>query len=702
MDQPPNTSLPEINVSSKDDWDFLSKPAAVNEEDKKEQQPPKDTHQQATSDSESKTTGLTRALSLPRQLNKSTDEESIRTEIINIPTTNPSHLFWVPASQHPEIAPAEFEKYVDTHGLIVRKKSTKRRQSVLSVYFTASDQQKLMEECDTAEAEKDRHAALDALESQAHTQKDTKEGKDEEAEDTKKRKMILRRSVSLHLPTTGDYARNVPDLLVFDRNSSPLDESRALVPKGDRPLLRRGARTNFKRNSSVNGPQRNRKSESDCMDSSERLEKSSIVRSTSAEGVILSDTLNGKEGSAVLEPESLALLSPVVENEEVRDLSIATKDKKKGSSSSSLSPPAPVVLARSVSTSTPSSNQGRKSAWSWAFWSDEKSSKKNNKIEPNASASTATLNTTTSSTPLLADEKSNDSTIPPTTNTTTTTAATATTTSIAKRFTLSSLFSRKSKSNHNNGSYTSTFDFLSDDPKKAPKDFQLNRMLMTRLPLHVERNIYKMSHVKLANPRRPLHEQVLISNQMFWYLSVIATNAPHSAPYDMPIEEQPKKKIPRKRLVKKQRPPPPPPSPPQQPQNNHQQQSSKKRSNNVNASNQKGNTTMFMSNPRPAESTGFVVPENYLNPKQRKQQEKQQIKMKPTMGNNKKTQMYHKKQQGSDSSSSDDDDDDDEVDENSDEEQGNITEKIAISHKEKEDEVPLAIYKANAFKKRIK
>ncbi|GBC00728.1 hypothetical protein RclHR1_03960002 [Rhizophagus clarus] len=42
-----------------------------------------------------------------------------------------------------------------------------------------------------------------------------------------------------------------------------------------------------------------------------------------------------------------------------------------------------------------------------------------------------------------------------------------------------------------------------------------------RLPIHVERAIYRLSHVKLANPRRPLHEQVLISNMMFWYLSLI-------------------------------------------------------------------------------------------------------------------------------------------------------------------------------------
>ncbi|KAI8982361.1 hypothetical protein BDF20DRAFT_467526 [Mycotypha africana] len=41
-----------------------------------------------------------------------------------------------------------------------------------------------------------------------------------------------------------------------------------------------------------------------------------------------------------------------------------------------------------------------------------------------------------------------------------------------------------------------------------------------RLPLHVERAIYRLSHMKLADIRRPLRQQVLISNLMFWYLSI--------------------------------------------------------------------------------------------------------------------------------------------------------------------------------------
>lgn len=49
-----------------------------------------------------------------------------------------------------------------------------------------------------------------------------------------------------------------------------------------------------------------------------------------------------------------------------------------------------------------------------------------------------------------------------------------------------------------------------------------------RLPIHVERAIYRLSHMKLANPRRPLHQQVVISNFMFWYLSIINPQATQS------------------------------------------------------------------------------------------------------------------------------------------------------------------------------
>ncbi|KAJ3099449.1 hypothetical protein HDU97_003024 [Phlyctochytrium planicorne] len=43
-----------------------------------------------------------------------------------------------------------------------------------------------------------------------------------------------------------------------------------------------------------------------------------------------------------------------------------------------------------------------------------------------------------------------------------------------------------------------------------------------RYPLHIEKAVYRLSHIKLAQPRRPLHEQVVVSNLMLYILSVHA------------------------------------------------------------------------------------------------------------------------------------------------------------------------------------
>lgn len=46
-------------------------------------------------------------------------------------------------------------------------------------------------------------------------------------------------------------------------------------------------------------------------------------------------------------------------------------------------------------------------------------------------------------------------------------------------------------------------------------------MLDYRFPVHVERALYRLSHLKLANPRRPLRQQVLLSNFMYAYLNLV-------------------------------------------------------------------------------------------------------------------------------------------------------------------------------------
>ncbi|CAO3660871.1 unnamed protein product [Rhizopus stolonifer] len=315
--------------------------------------------------------------------------------------TNNELYYRVPASQHPEIAPAEFEKYVDALGYLVKRKDDKRRQSILSEYFTAND---LF------------------------------------SEETQRK---LRRSVSLPSETY-----TIPDFLVFDRNSSSFDPSRAIVPKGDRNSLhRRGARTNFR--------------------------KASLQPTT----------------TSILPSQPLDLYLPSPQGITLVDEPIVTIQEEQEQEEQPIT-----VMTRSSSVSI------KKPAWSWSFWSEEK---RKNKVDP-------------------LENTHIKSTIP------------------TRKFTFS-LFSKKSKSK----------------PKPVLDVPQEYEMSISRLPLQVERAIYKLSHTKLTKPRRPLYQQVLISNLMFWYLSVTVND-------QVEIE-----------TTKKQ-----------------------------------GNTP-FMST---ESSTGFIIPEKYLNP----------------------------------------------------------------------------------------
>jgi Activator of mitotic machinery Cdc14 phosphatase activation C-term len=61
----------------------------------------------------------------------------------------------------------------------------------------------------------------------------------------------------------------------------------------------------------------------------------------------------------------------------------------------------------------------------------------------------------------------------------------------------------------------------------------------TRFPIHIERAIYRLSHIKLANPRRPLLQQVLLSNFMYGYLNLINKTTQPSPPAQQEVVTQP-------------------------------------------------------------------------------------------------------------------------------------------------------------------
>ncbi|KAJ6785679.1 hypothetical protein PWT90_00972 [Aphanocladium album] len=68
----------------------------------------------------------------------------------------------------------------------------------------------------------------------------------------------------------------------------------------------------------------------------------------------------------------------------------------------------------------------------------------------------------------------------------------------------------------------------------------------TRFPLLEERAIYRMAHIKLANPRRPLLSQVLLSNFMYSYLAIVQAMHPQMnipiSPQQKRLEEQARRK----------------------------------------------------------------------------------------------------------------------------------------------------------------
>jgi Activator of mitotic machinery Cdc14 phosphatase activation C-term len=73
-------------------------------------------------------------------------------------------------------------------------------------------------------------------------------------------------------------------------------------------------------------------------------------------------------------------------------------------------------------------------------------------------------------------------------------------------------------------------------PPASPQPQGVNNY--SRYPIHVERAIYRLSHIKLANPRRALYEQVLISNLMFWYLGVINKTQQPQSQQQQPQQQQ--------------------------------------------------------------------------------------------------------------------------------------------------------------------
>ncbi|RCI02971.1 hypothetical protein CU098_002311, partial [Rhizopus stolonifer] len=256
------------------------------------------------------------------------------------------------------------------------------------------------------------------------------------------------------------------DSQVFDRNSVSTDDSRIIAPRTDKSLLRRSA-------FSARG--RNRKSRSDLQRRSLSQRSPSHEDKTS----IKSNKTNTSWDKSV----GISLFDQPVNMSEWIDLgsaSLESKDSQRGilsrvhdAESQLLSqqqqqekeepPPKRPAIIRSESVIKPE----KRTSWFGGLFADKKTKKAENPLSG-----------------------------------------------------LASLFTRSlSLKNINNTPKKRSSKLALLPPPLAEHTF----FNPSRLPLHVERAIYRLSHMKLADPRRPLRQQVLISNLMFWYLSIQQT-----------------------------------------------------------------------------------------------------------------------------------------------------------------------------------
>jgi hypothetical protein len=85
---------------------------------------------------------------------------------------------------------------------------------------------------------------------------------------------------------------------------------------------------------------------------------------------------------------------------------------------------------------------------------------------------------------------------------------------------LSSIFGGVKKKSSGDGHKKHSSRNLSPDP--TPRELRPDMdYAWTRFSILEERAIYRMAHIKLANPRRPLYSQVLLSNFMYSYLAKV-------------------------------------------------------------------------------------------------------------------------------------------------------------------------------------
>ncbi|OZJ03236.1 hypothetical protein BZG36_03435 [Bifiguratus adelaidae] len=468
-------------------------------------------------------TTLSYLLDEEKNFNANTSEADIHIE-----TNNPSHLFWVPASQHPELAPQDYEELLDKLDKSGRtlhgdgKSGVRRRRSVLSQSFKPTETEDSVVEVEP------NQTAVDANELN-HIQEEQEEVHDAEAPiahgPDSQRSSRVRRSVS--------FTAVPPALDLEVQGSSPS------LLRSPRTQIKRTTRTNAIRRTSFASIHKLKNISEPSLGSTslrtsgenfgdeqyglETQQVDAVIRygKVPAGGIQLKDaslkdqiTLqedlphNDDEFTSDQKPN----VTPAPDDGRIDvDEDLSSFKPMHATPTFIEVPPVPQKQTLSVDSSSQAESVGltKKTSWARLFTSDDKDKAKKTKSEETLRSKAIT------SSDLDAGKKPDSQ-------------GHSDSQSAGKRsFGLSSFFSRTTSKAVARSSNT---DLKKESPivitSSKVQSSKLKYTNYQRLPLHVERAIYRLSHIKLANPRRPLLHQVLISNLMFWYLSIMNRSQP--------------------------------------------------------------------------------------------------------------------------------------------------------------------------------
>ncbi|CAO3597475.1 unnamed protein product [Absidia cylindrospora] len=439
-----------------------------------------------------------------------------------------SNIIWVPAAKHPQIAPNEFLEWIKTHGGTTpyNKNPVRRQRSTLSATYISSEEEDDDDDDDDDhnDGDNDNHINL-------------------AMDDDDLPASSVNPIDPIDTITTNDT--NLPDETYNEelhRHSMPLDTSPVLASQEKPALLRRKALSSrgqhiSRRAASVTHATAKKPSDNNNFtdkDNSNNNMSDDELTGLSSNGIQLYDqpTIINEwvDLGNVIETNSSQQFLHRMDAAENHILTQQTSAPKTATPSALSSTKKRNQLRRSVSyrlSWTPSDNK-KGPSWIRGLFGkhrvvDDISLSSSPKPKPTTTFSS--FSSQASSTAIPSSSSPTPSTpSPPITRSSSLNLISY----LSRKLSRSSSPSTTSKSEklvngHSRRRYSSFFVHGRNSSKKhqvTPMEIDCTED-DKRLPLHMERGIYRLSHMKLTNPRRPLREQVIISNFMFWYLSII-------------------------------------------------------------------------------------------------------------------------------------------------------------------------------------